>query len=227
MTYNISFDLDLKRNSYKGLYIVLEGVDGCGKTIQVDALAKYFQKQKKDVVITNEPRKEGSLLSDLIHKILLGEIKISPVALQYLFSSDRVQNHDETVIPALQAGKIVISHRSFWSVVPYAISDLDPKVYEDSAQFLLVANSVLAMYHQFLVSDYTFYLDVSVDVALNRLAERKGKQKEFYEKEEKLRKHVFGYQWLLKKFPKEFIIVNGAKAVDDVTTEIISFLPQR
>jgi len=224
MKYHVEFDIDFKRNPYKGVYIALEGLDGSGKTEQTEALAAYFIKQQRDVVITHEPRKNSTLFSDLIHKILLGDIRLSPVSLQYLFSADRVQNHIETVIPALEEGKVVISHRTFWSIVPYAISDLDPKLYENSAQFLLVANCVLSMYHQFIIPDYTFFLNVPVDEAMKRLAKRKGKKAEFYEKKNKLKKHLVGYQWLQKTFPKEFLVIDGMQPSKEVTQTILKSL---
>lgn len=224
MKYHVAFDIDFKRNPYKGLYIALEGIDGSGKTEQTEALEAYFTKQHKKVVITHEPRKNNTLFSNLVHKILLGEIKLSPIALQYLFSADRVQNHLETVIPALKAGNVVISHRAFWSVIPYAISDLDSKVYNNTAKFLLVANCVLSMYHQFIIPDYTFFLDVPIAEAMKRLKKRTSKEKEFYEKEEKLRKHVIGYQWELTRFSKEFIIIDGKQQPYKVTKSLIEHL---
>ena len=221
MQYHIQLDIDFKRNPYKGTYIAVEGIDGSGKTEQSKKLEEYFSSQKEKVVLVTEPRKDSSTFHDLIHKILLGEISLSPIALQYLFSADRVQNHIENVIPALKAGKIVISHRAFWSIVPYALSDLDPKVYTNTAQFLFVANSVLSMYHQFILPDITFYLDVPADEAMQRLKKRTNKQKEFYEKEEKLRKHIIGYQWELKTFPKEFTIVDGKQDPEEVMHQIL------
>lgn len=227
MKYHVEFDIDFKRNPYKGLYIAVEGIDGSGKSEQVERLAEHFRKQGKEVVITSEPRKEGSIFSEMIHKMLLGEIKLSPIALQYLFTADRVENQRLTVIPALESGKVVISHRAFWSVLPYAVSDLEEKTYANTAQFLLAANSLLSQYHQFIVADQTFYLDVPVDLAMERLAGRTDKQPEFYEKEEKLKKHVIGYEWLLKTFPKEFTRIDGKKDISEVTKEIISKLPTR
>ena len=46
MKYKVNFELDLKRNPYKGKYIVIEGIDGCGKTTQVQRLEKYFKKKR-------------------------------------------------------------------------------------------------------------------------------------------------------------------------------------
>jgi len=227
MKYHVSFDIDFKRNPYKGSYIALEGIDGSGKSEQTEKLAAYFAAQRKEVLIVSEPRKDSNIFNDLIHRILLGKISLSPIALQYLFSADRVQNQEEVVVPSLKAGKVVISHRVFWSIIPYAISDLDPKLYENTAQFLLVANNVLSMYHQFILPDVTFYLDVSVDEAMKRLQKRKNKLKEFYEKEEKLRKHVIGYQWEMKQFPKEFIVIDGNQAPEQVMQEIIEKLKRK
>ena len=227
MKYHMSLDIDFKRNPYKGFYVALEGIDGSGKSKQAEKLAAYFAAQGKEVLIVSEPRKDSNIFNDLIHRILLGKVSLSPIALQYLFSADRVQNQEEVVLPALKAGKVVISHRVFWSIIPYAISDLDPKLYENTAQFLLVANNVLSMYHQFVLPDVTFYLNVSADEAMNRLRKRKNKLKEFYEKEEKLRKHIIGYQWEVKQFPKEFSVVDGNQDPEQVTKEILEKLKRK
>ena len=53
----------------KGLFISFEGIDGCGKSTQIDLLAKYFTKQKKSIVKTEEPG--GTQGSNQIRKMLL------------------------------------------------------------------------------------------------------------------------------------------------------------
>src|SRR3989338_1520735 len=114
MRYHLEFDIDLRRNEEKGLYIALEGIDGSGKTTQAQKLKKYFESKGKDVVTTREPRKEG-VIGELVHQILLGDRKFSPKAFQYLFTTDRVLNQEEIVLPALDRGAVVISDRTFWS----------------------------------------------------------------------------------------------------------------
>lgn len=220
MKYHVELDIDFKRNDSKGLYIALEGVDGSGKTTQVEELAKYFKKQGRSVVVTREPRKEG-LIGDIVQKVLTGKAKMSPIALQYLFSTDRVLHHDELVIPALKKGQVVISDRCFWSAVVYGILDRTKGKYDyKSADFLLIAHSILSMYHQFLIPDYTFCLDISLKTSLSRIDHKSGK-KEIYEKEEKLKKLIEGYNWLTKKFAKEIIVINGEDDVKRVTGDII------
>ncbi|MEK7114784.1 MAG: dTMP kinase, partial [Patescibacteria group bacterium] len=208
MRYHIEFDIDLKRNSYKGIYIALEGIDGSGKTTQAEKLAEHFKKKGKEVVLTREPRKEG-IIGDIVQKVLTGKIKMSSVALQYLFATDRVLHHEEVIIPALKQGEIVISDRCFWSAIVYGILDRTKGKYDyKSADFLLIAHSVLSMYHQFIVPDYTFYLKVSLATSVARIA-KKDDVKEIYEDREKLRRVIEGYDWLSKKFKNEITVVDG------------------
>lgn len=221
MKYHIELDLEFKKNPYKGRYIALEGIDGSGKTSQVQKVAEYFKSKGLPVVQTREPRKEG-LVGDIVQNVLTGKIKMSTVALQYLFSTDRVLHHEEVIIPALEAGKVVVSDRCFWSAIVYGILDRTQGNYDyKNAEFLLIAHSLLSMYHQFIVPDYTFYLKISLETALARL-KKKDDVKEIYEDEDKLKKVIDGYNWLSSKFNREIITVDGEGMLDQVTQRIIS-----
>lgn len=219
MKYRVSFDIDLKRNHYKGKYIALEGIDGAGKSTQVEKLAKHFEGQGKEVVITREPRKEG-IIGDIVQQVLTGKTKVPPVALQYLFSTDRVIHHAEVIEPALEAGKIVISDRCFWSAIPYGILDKAFEYDEQNLDFLLVSQSILSMYHQFIAPDYTFLLKVTLDLAMERIS-GKDDVKEIYEHKEKLEKINEGYSWLAGKFPEEITGVDGEGEIEEVTKRLI------
>ncbi len=221
MKYHVSFDIDFKRNEASGLYIALEGIDGSGKTTQIDALYDYFTSQGREVVKTREPRKNDGLIGELIQKILHGKTKIPPVAFQYLFSADREMHHEEVILPALRAGKIVLSDRCFWSAVPYGIMDHGGVFDENTAEYMLVAQSILSLYHQFTIPDKTFYLDLPLDKAMKRL-EEDNDTKEIYEDKAILEKTIKGYNWLLQKFPEEFTVIDATKSVEDVTEEIIT-----
>lgn len=220
MKYNVNFDIELKKNPYKGMYIALEGIDGSGKTTQVEELAKYFERKRKEVVRTREPRKEG-IVGDIVQKVLTGKLKMSSVGLQYLFSTDRVLHHEEVIIPALKKGKVVISDRCFWSAIVYGILDRTGGKYDlQSADFMLMANSILSLYHQFMVPDYTFCLKIDLNTSLARIS-KKDDVKEIYEDKEKLRKVIEGYNWLSKKFSNEITVVNGEGQVEKVTKDIV------
>lgn len=219
MKYHLDFDIDLKRNPYKGRYIAIEGIDGSGKTTQVEQLAKHFESLGKSVVKTREPRKEG-LIGDIVQKVLTGKLKMSSRALQYLFSTDRVLHHEDIIIPALRKGKVVVSDRCFWSAIVYGILDRGDKYDYKSADFLTVAHSILSMYHQFIVPDYTFYLKTSLETALSRIS-KKEDFKQIYEDKEKLKKLINGYNWLVKKFANEIAVVNAEESVGEVTKDIV------
>ncbi len=223
MKYHVEFDLELLRNKYPGTYISLEGIDGCGKTTQTKNLCQYFQNKGKEVVCTREPRKEG-LVGDLVQKVLLGKEKMPDQAFQYLFSTERVIHHEEVVIPSLKQGKVVITDRCFWSAVVYGILDKTKGKYDlkDTDQ-LLVAQSILSMYHQFIVPDFNFYLKISLETSIKRL-NKKDDAKEIYEDKEKIGPVIKGYEFLVEKFLKEFTIIDGERKVTEVTNEIISKL---
>lgn len=220
MKYHVEFDIDLKRNPHKGMYICLEGIDGSGKTTQSLRLAEYFKNHGKSVVATREPQKEG-LIGDILQKILTGKIRMSSLGLQYLFSADRVLHQEEVIVPALKSEKVVISDRCFWSAVIYGILDREGWNDPNASHFLLTVHSVLSMYHQFIVPDLTFYLNVSLETAFLRISKKKDKL-EIYENKDKLQKLIKGYDWLAKKFSNEITVVDGNQTVEKVTKEIVS-----
>src|SRR5581483_2417078 len=187
MKHHISFDIDFKRHPYKGCYVVLEGIDGSGKSYQLEAVAKALEKEGKEVVITREPRKEAGVFHELVMDVLLGKVKMPPLALQFLFTADRITNQQETIIPALKAGKTVISDRSFWSIIPYALDDLKMEPNLEITNFLLLNQWVLAPVEQTFVPDKTLLLDISVKSSVDRLA-KKDAEKEIYEKQSKIEK---------------------------------------
>ncbi len=220
MKYPVQFELELNKNPYPGLYIAFEGIDGSGKTTQSDELKKYFEETGREVIETGEPRRTGEI-GEMIHGILKKDSGISRIALQYLFSADRASHQEELIIPALKSGKVIVSDRTFWSSVAYGIMDRggleSPNVKIDQ---MLVAFSILSFYHQFVLPDITFYLDVKVDTAINRLSQMK-RDLEIYEKSEVLGKVKDVYDWINEKFADELTRADGEKSKEEITKEII------
>lgn len=218
---NISFSLDFKRNPYPGTYIAIEGIDGSGKSTQVQAVKEYFQGKGRTVVITGEPNDSLVIGKFIREQILDGKVTLPSKAFQAIYSADRVVNHETIVIPALQRGDVVISHRTFWSVIPYGVKDIGHDTYDKkTAEILMVSQGILSQYYQFIVSDIAFYLDIPVDIALARLSEM-DKKKDIYENREKLATIAQGYRWLAQQFPKEITQINGEQPVGKVSEEII------
>src|SRR3972149_1970295 len=163
MKYHIEFDLDFKRNPYKGKFFAIEGIDGSGKTVQSKLLAENLTKRKKTVFLTKNPT--NSPLGKFIRKSLRGKFDIPLVSFQYIFSADRqIQQID--IISHLKKGHIVISDRYYWSSVAYGIADKEGVDYRETAKFELIAQSILSMYNQFIIPDATSYVDVPIKIGL-------------------------------------------------------------
>ena len=227
MKHTISFDIEFRRNPHKGLYIAVEGIDASGKSTQIERLGDYLAEKKQEYVLTSEPRDDG-LVGDVIRKVLSGEVQVPSSALQYLYTANRVINHETIVEPSLQQGKVVISSRCFWSAVAYGIMDRSAvRRYDtDHATQILVAQGILSMYHQFIVPDITFYLRTSAQTALRRLSAMH-KEKDIYEKEEKLVNITKGYDWLLQEFPDQFVVIDGEQEEEKVTMQLINVIDNR
>ena len=213
MRYPISYSISFKKNKLPGILIALEGIDGSGKTTQAQELVKRLKKEKHKVIYTKEPTDEPT--GKLIRQVLAGEIKVPPLSLQYLFSADRGV-HQLELEKYLSKGYIVITDRYFWSAVAYGISDL-----QGEPDYYMAAFSILSMYHQFMAPNFTFFLDVSVDEAFKRIS-KSSKHSEIYDKKDKLVKIKNAYDLLIKKFEKEFVVVNGENDIDEVQEDLIA-----
>lgn len=219
MKYKVSFSIDFKRNKHKGKFIALEGIDGSGKTLQTEKVVKELKKKGYKVISTKEPtdRVIGKFIKN---DILTGKVKLPPVAIQYLFSADR-SDHQKEIEDYLKKGYIVVTDRYFWSAVCYGIADLD-----QIADYYLTVLSVLSPYNRFITSDATFFLDIPLKTALQRIG-KSDKHNEIYDNEKKLKKIKKAYDFLMKRFPKEFIVVDGNKIVDEVTLDLVKRIEKK
>lgn len=103
----------------KGLFLTLEGVDGCGKSTQLSFLAEYLKKGGHDVLLTREPG--GCRISEQVRGILLNaqNKEMSAETEMLLYAAARAQHIDETILPALEQGKIVLCDRYLDSSIAY------------------------------------------------------------------------------------------------------------
>ena len=101
----------------RGTFIVIEGGDGAGKDTQIELLKKDFP----GFIYTREPG--GTPLGKVLREMVLHESYGSlPLLTEaFLFLADRAQHTAELVAPALDAGKTVVSNRSWVSMVAYQI----------------------------------------------------------------------------------------------------------
>ncbi|HEY3770592.1 MAG TPA: dTMP kinase [Candidatus Angelobacter sp.] len=95
----------------RGKFITFEGLDGVGKSTQLENLAKYLRERQIDVITTREPG--GTALGEKLRTVLLSSRTegLSPLAELALMFADRAQHIDEQILPALQRGQWVLCDR--------------------------------------------------------------------------------------------------------------------
>lgn len=204
--------LSFRKNPYPGKLIAIEGIDGSGKTTQAKELVKMLNMRGINASVSKEPTDEviGQFIRE---KILSGNMKINPLALQYLFNADRVM-HMEKIERLLEKGMVIVMDRYFWSSVAYAMSDM-----EKPQEWYYTAFSILSFYHQFLLPDITFFLEISPEKALQRI-KKSEKHSEIYDNGMHLPKIAQNYEKLMQDFPVEFTKVNADNQEEEITQEL-------
>ncbi|KKT28825.1 MAG: hypothetical protein UW14_C0002G0033 [Candidatus Yanofskybacteria bacterium GW2011_GWA2_44_10] len=169
-------------NPYPGTYFAFEGIDGCGKTTLVDMFLAWLGGIKHlSVRRTKEPDKNG-LFGRRIYEDLSrpnGLHVTNPALFQGWYACDSLINIRDNVIPVIsKKNGAVVSDRSRLSMI-YGAKNIQ-EVYE----LLNVNNGILGVH--FIWPDAIFVLDVSVEVAIDRL-KRKGRTLDGHESEDKLK----------------------------------------
>ncbi len=91
-------------------FIVLDGVEGCGKSTQAELLAQCLRQRREQVTLTHEPG--GTPVGEAIRSVLLDtDLQMSALTEAFLFCASRAQHMQEVIEPALAAGNIVVCDR--------------------------------------------------------------------------------------------------------------------
>jgi dTMP kinase len=156
-----------------GLFIVLEGIDGTGKSTQSRQLADWFREQGREVIASREPT-DGPWGAKIRATAATG--RLSPEEELDYFLRDRREHVEQLIAPALAEGKVVILDRYYFSTMAYQGSrGVDPvEIRRQNEAFAPVP-------------DLLFILDLDVDTALSRIGGRGDTANEF-EKHESLTK---------------------------------------
>ena len=150
----------------KGKFIVFEGIDGSGKTTQINQLSKWITEsnlipKNKQLVITREPG--GTKLGQSIRSLLLDtSIEKNPDSITelLLYAADRAQHVNEIIRPSLQKGNWVISDRFCGSTLAY-------QGYGRKLDIKLI-KELETIATQGISPDITFLLDITVDESIKR-----------------------------------------------------------
>ena len=194
-----------------GYFITFEGSEGCGKTTQIEALAKALEAQGKTVLITREPG--GTLIGEKIRNLLQDQSHkndISDMTELLLFSASRAELITSRIQPALARGEIVICDRFHDSTFVYQGLGraIDMNIVEQLNQITVGT----------LKPDLTILLDLDAKIGIERAKSRQSGELDRIENEslaffEAVRN---GYLELAKKEPERFKTIDGLLSVDAI-----------
>ena len=198
----------------KGYFISFEGIDGSGKSTQIQKLAEFLETLNFDVITTREPG--GSVGGEEIRKLLLqGEVdRWSAETEILLFTAARRDHLERIILPAIDNGKIVICDRFTDSTRMYQgmrgpnlrnlVDKLDERVIDCDP-------------------DLTIVIDIDPEISLQRAKSRKIVEERFedfgVELQMKMRK---GFIELANEFGNRIEVVNGQQSVDKLAQDIFS-----
>jgi dTMP kinase len=212
----------------RGLFITLEGLDGSGKTTQIKRLAAWLGKRGIPVVQTRQPG--GTATGDRIRELLLDARSgaLAPMAEMALMFADRAQAIAEVILPALDAGKIVLCDRFTDSTEAYQGGGRE-----------LGSETVLALHRLVcgnLQPDLTLLLLPSFSVSLararrrnDRVEEQTGKNEGRFESEQDA---FFWRVWqkyreIAAREPERVVLIEGDLTIEDVYEQIVEAVAER
>ncbi|MCR9131956.1 MAG: dTMP kinase [bacterium] len=193
------------------MLISFEGIDGCGKSTQIELLKEHLIQSGKKVEVFREPG--GSAISEQIRAILLNtDDDIHPVAELLLFSAARAQLIAEKVEPALADGYIVILDRFYDSTTAYQGFGRD-SIELDS---IAAINAIASLGK---IPDLTFYLKISWEESKKRTAHL---QEDRMEKagQEFFEKVIEGYNHLAKR-EERFVEIDASQSINSIHETIL------
>lgn len=206
-----------------GKFIALEGIDGAGKSTQVQKLIQRLSTSGMRCYETREPT--DSPIGSLIHQIMTGRIQADNRVIAGLFIADRIDhltNQTDGILQKIQDGITVVTDRYYFSSYAYHGVDLD-------MDWVIRGNSISA---EVLRPTVTIFLDVPVQKALERIS-RGRFHTELFEKEERLTKVREKYFEAFERLRdvEEVVIVDADGDVDQIAERVwdaaAKYLPAR
>ena len=195
----------------KGLFIVMEGPDGSGKTTQINLLKEYLEEAGYECLITREPG--GTVIGEEVRQLILNpeHKEMSPVTEMLLYAASRAQLVHEVIGPALEEGKIVISDRFVDSSI----------VYQGIARKLGIStvSAVNAPGIGIYRPDGIFFIDLSEAEGLRRKKEQKNLDRMEQEGIDFHHMVSGGYRKVLSGRP-EVMKIDGGRSIDTIQKKI-------
>ena len=193
-------------------YIAFEGIDGSGKTSLIENFSTILDSQNKKHIIVREPG--GTSVGEGIRELLLShDYQVNPLAEALLMSASRAQLIQETVIPTINNGQVVVTDRSAYSSVAYQGVGRGLG-YQEIYQLNDLAIDGFW-------PEKVILLDIDPKISLSRqkIADRIGSgEVDFFQKVRS------GYLKLADEFENQFLVLNATKSIDENVNSICDWL---
>ena len=197
-----------------GRFISFEGIDGSGKSTQAKVLAKTLEELGHDIVLTREPG--GSVGAEEIRSLVLqgDPDRWSAESEILLFTAARRDHLEKTILPALDAGKIVICDRFADSTRMYqGLSRGDLRSLVDELHSLMILRD----------PDLTVLIDLDPKLGLTRAKSRNTAEERFEDfgisLQEKMR---VGFLNLAEEYAERFRVIDGQRDIDVIAADVLS-----
>ena len=202
-------------NRKNGLFISFEGIDGCGKTTQIELLKKYLDEKKYETIVTLEPG--GCEIGKNLREILLfHKGYVSDIAEMFLYLADRAQHIQEIVLKNINEGRIVLCDRCIDSTVAYQGYGRRGNIEQINLLNKIATNGI--------EPDLTIVFDVDIETAQKRIENKKDRmEKEGIEFHKRVRE---GYLELAKKYPKRIKVINSNQEIEKVFSDLKSIIDE-
>lgn len=200
------------------MFISFEGTEGVGKTTLIRKIHQYFEQQSKEVVLTREPG--GTPLAEQIRSLLLAvnhEEQMSHDTELLLIYAARAQHLQQVILPALTAGKIVLSDRFTDASFAYQCSGRG------------LSQEKLQLLNQTFVAkmpNITFWLDAPIELGMTRARERGALDRFEQEKLSFFAKVRTGYETLWQAEPERIKRLDATQNADVVFEEALNYVKQ-
>lgn len=216
----------------RGLFITLEGLDGSGKTTQINRLSAWLKRRGHAHVVTRQPG--GTATGDRVRALVLDSrsTPLAPMAEMALMFADRAQAIAEVIEPALAAGRIVLCDRFTDSTEAYQGGGRE-----------LGSEPVLELHRLIcanLQPDLTVLLLPSLESSLQRnlararnrnqrLIEQTGQDESRFEQEKDAfyRRVWEKYREIAKREPDRVVLIGGDLSIDEVHEQVVEAVAER
>lgn len=204
-------------NDQQGLFITIEGIDGCGKSTQTELLCAWL-KEKTHAEVTRTFEPGGWSGGKVLRELLLGGIAVEPRTELLLFLADRSGHLDTEIQPALKRGQWVVCERYTDSTLAYQ---------SWGRGIALTEIEGLLNWCRFLPPDLTVLLDIDADTASSRLRQRGRPDRIESAENDFMARVARGYRELAQRYPERIAVVDATQSVDRVAAAVRNCVEKR